>query len=230
MLGFLLTSLNRLAGHLWRWTFRHPILHKRAEKRKRKWIQNLEKGMLQDSTRGLHDIEPAFTSGGITYYQFRDDLKVPAVRMFRAQQYYREMMMGVDREFLDTFAKTMRELLNMGKLGDAFSLVQKLGERNEAVFEPDMVYKLASCLYFDASEDPYDYDPDYALEKVARWKKEPVERFFLSLPHNELIPSTEQFGTDTQSYVEGMGLKKSELYRIMLGISETNPGKKSTTG
>jgi hypothetical protein len=76
----------------------------------------------------------------------------------------------------------------------------QLKQRLDWVVVPDQVYKLASIVYFDASESPTHYEIGYAREKIARWKAEDVDAFFLQKPIQELIPFLNGFVGSFKSY------------------------------
>jgi cell shape-determining protein MreC len=61
------------------------------------------------------------------------------------------------------------------KSTDLFELMKlnnQLSERLEFIYDTDLVYKLASVVYFDEKENPEDYDWTYNQKKIDKWKKD----------------------------------------------------------
>ena len=150
-------------------------------------------------------IEYAFTCGGTKYYRFADITNLPYERGLMALHAYNEVQMRCDRAFLVRYADTIDKLLHEQKI-DIFK-IQKLNEvlkqRLELVAETDLMYKLASIVYFDKSENPAVYEPAYAEKKIAKWRKDKgVHDFFMQKPLLELMPFSQSVTTDLDTYSE----------------------------
>ena len=150
-------------------------------------------------------IEYAFTCGGTKYYRFADITNLPYERGLMALHAYNEVQMRCDRAFLVRYADTIDKLLHEQKI-DIFR-IQKLNEvlkqRLELVAETDLMYKLASIVYFDKSENPAVYEPAYAEKKIAKWRKDKgVHDFFMQKPLLELMPFSQSVTTDLDTYSE----------------------------
>ncbi len=153
-----------------------------------------------------HTLVPAFNLGGIQYYEFSDTNMAPSSRMFSALDFYNEFNMRCTREFLVATMKAIRTNLN-GKNGqvdfvEVAKLVLQVEERLEFIHEPETAYKYASVVFIDENEDPYNYDFKYNQEKIARWKKETPESFFLSMPVKKLFPHLSLSEADLKTYLQ----------------------------
>lgn len=165
-------------------------------------------------------IEYAFTSGGRKYYRFADIANLPYERGLMAADVYNELEMRCDRDFLIKFVDTMEDLLHQQRI-DIFT-INKLNEilkhRLQMTTHVDLLYKLASVVYFDKTENPYVYEPAYAEKKIAKWRKDKgVQDFFMQKPLLELIPSLENVNTDLDTYSamqKEIELMQSECLRI----------------
>lgn len=118
---------------------------------------------------------------------------LPYVRGNQATLFYKEVQMGVNRDYLMWFLDEMDKILNPSEhklnLERLYTLKNVLKEKVTYIFDPDLIYSLASVVYFDQHEDPYKFNLDYSKKKVARWKKnESVESFFLRQPIKRLTP------------------------------------------
>lgn len=165
-------------------------------------------------------IEYAFTCGGTKYYRFADIANLPYERGLMAADVYNELEMRCDRDFLIKFVDTMEDLLHQQRI-DIFT-INKLNEilkhRLQMTTHVDLLYKLASVVYFDKTENPYVYEPAYAEKKIAKWRKDKgVQDFFMQKPLLELIPSLENVNTDLDIYSamqKESELMQSECLRI----------------
>lgn len=71
------------------------------------------------------------------------------------------------------------ESVNIGK---PLTIAQEVKYRSEWLFEPDALYRLASCVYFTLDEDIRYYDWEYNKKKITSFKKKQMlYYFFMSL-------------------------------------------------
>lgn len=140
-----------------------------------------------------HAIKPAFRCGGVQYFEFDDINNLLCGRAFQAMDYYNELGMKATREYLEAHCAAIEDTLNADeiKLTNILQLTMQLRERLEMIFSPDIMYKIASVVYFDDTEKPYSYDDAYGRKKIEHWKAHDIDDFFLLKPIRELIPSLE---------------------------------------
>jgi hypothetical protein len=157
-------------------------------------------------TQKEYSIEPVFEIGGTVYYQTSDIAKTSCLRGLTAISFYQELQMRCDREYLLAATEAMHNILHNpnGNKIDVFKLdtiVQQLRERLTWAVDIETVYKLASVVYFDDTEDPDYYDAPYNEEKIKKWKEaEGVNAFFLRKPISDLIPFLSLSEIDIASY------------------------------
>ncbi len=118
-------------------------------------------------------IEFAFQAGGESYYKFNDLANMPYERAFTSVDFYTEMQMNVDYAYLKQHVKAVREILTKNKINvfDVHKLNEQMAERLDMIRSANLMYKLASVVYFDKNENPSVYDAKYNIEKIKRWKK-----------------------------------------------------------
>ena len=148
-------------------------------------------------------IEYAFTCGGTKYYRFADISNLPYERGLMAVNIYNEVEMRCSRQFLVRYADTIDQLLHEQKI-DIFK-IQKLNsilkQRLTMAVDTELLYKLASVCFFDKSENPAVYEPEYAAKKIAKWRKDKgVRDFFMQKPLLELMPYLQNVDTDLDTY------------------------------
>lgn len=71
-------------------------------------------------------------------------------------------------------------------LGNALELLSHMKHLTELAFEPDTMYRLASVIYFDDTEDLRTWDKKHNEEKITAWKENGTLDFFYSKPFSEL--------------------------------------------
>ena len=173
---------------------------------------------LKSAPKSNHTIVPAFTIGGVEYFQFDDAFNLPYLRGLTTITYFREMQMNCDRELLlahcdakENISKKLLEAFNIqaGKMNltkifdlqkESIALDMQLKERVTMITDPDLIYKLASIVFFDKNESPYNYEHSYNLKKIEFWKKhKTMHDFFLSMPVQKLVPFLKTLPQDTLS-------------------------------
>lgn len=159
-------------------------------------IKQLLKGKpkLKNFTESKHVIKPAFECGGIQYYEFDTTANLPFKRGLKFISIYNELDMKCDRFYLEKHVEAVENIFSGKKVGiDEMMKIRQLNtqmkERLKMIFHEDLVYKVASVVFFDENENPNDWEWKYAMEKIERWKKaEGVQDFFLREPIQKLIP------------------------------------------
>lgn len=173
------------------------------------FLKNIFKKSSRFNSDGLI-ISVAFTVGGREYLQADSIYNLPYQRGMGAVKIYEEMKMKCDYEYLKAYATAVNNLLtgNQIKLPEIVQLKRlndHLNERLNIAVDPDLVYKLASVVYFDRTESPFEYDAEYAKKKIAFWKKHmSVEDFFLQRPLQMLIPYLKSPEITTRTYLEAI--------------------------
>lgn len=148
----------------------------------------------------------AFTIGDRHYFRFDDPMNTPYDRALKCLVYWKELDMNCDRAFIKAHTEAIDNMLLKGKftikdLLTIKTLNDQMKQRLELPKEPDLLYKLASVVFFDQFENPIVYEFKYGESKIRHWKKETeLTDFFLSRPLRELIPSLENYGENLQMY------------------------------
>lgn len=151
-------------------------------------------------------IEFAFESGGTKYYKHTVEANIPFKRALKVISIYNELDMKCTKGYLQKHTQAVKNLLAKPKFttSDLFEIAKlnnQLTERLEFIYDTDIVYKLASVVYFDANENPEDYDWTYCAKKIEKWKKDKsINDFFLSMPISELVPFLKDFNLNFDSY------------------------------
>lgn len=153
-----------------------------------------------------HIIVYAFTINERHYFRFDDPLNTPYDRALKCLVYYKELDMNCDRAFIKAHTQAFDNALkqpsiNIDTLLELKRLNDQLKQRLELPKEPDLMYKLASVVFFDQNENPTVYEFKYGENKIKAWKKNTtLTDFFLSKPLRELIPYLEHAGENLEQF------------------------------
>lgn len=175
-----------------------------------------------------HEIALAFTHEGEDYYMFVNEQNMPAERAFSAMDIYEELDQRITRDYLEKMLEGIANALNKGDLSTSFKLVHFAQQRVKHITNIDILYKLASVLYFTKEENCYKYDREFNEKKIAKWKKSDIDAFFLKTPIKEFLPSFDGSTMNTKLYTLA---QNEDLMRGMELLSSTlsGSGKESDT-
>lgn len=181
------------------------------------WKKELSK---REEQKLKYRIDYAFTSGGTKYYRYEDIQNLPFERGLAALSIYNEVEMRCDRKFLKKYTDVVADLLRE-KTIDIYklnALNEMLQQRLSLTCDVDLMYKLASVVFFDKKENPLVYEQSYAEKKIEKWKKDmSVNAFFLQMPLKELIPFSTSAEIDLDTYSklnEEINALHSQLLRM----------------
>lgn len=167
--------------------------------------------------------ELAFGANGIEYYQFTDGgLPIYYNRFRNFQETMRkheewkvsEIILNEYLEMVQNFIKD-GSLTPDRRLAEIERLTTMLNWRREQSNDLMLVYELASIWFFDSSEDPAEYDINYAKNKIKIWcetKEIQVDgklypsllAFFLRTPLNRFIDFQDFSQVGTMTYLKKM--------------------------
>lgn len=118
--------------------------------------------------------------------------------------FYHEVNMRCSREYLLKHVEAISNILHNSNKIDVFgidALNNQMKERLDLVVDVDLLYKLASVVFFDELENPCLYEMEYNQKKIEQWKKNSsVGAFFLQQPIQELIPFLKSVEVDLDMY------------------------------
>jgi len=199
-----------------------------------KFIEKLKTILKQETkfpTSTKHITKFAFEVGGVKYYEFDTIANLPYKRAMKFFSVYDELSMKCDAFYLNAHVKAVKTILTGGKkvgleeMSKLLSLNAQLEERLTWVHSEDLVYKLASVVFFDANESPDDWEWQYALKKIEYWKQnESAASFFLHEPIVRLLPYlkdsqlTSPNYSDTQKKIDKAQLEK--LLQVLSGVQK----------
>ncbi len=166
----------------------------------KRWIKDKFKSFPKDIQ---YPIEEAFSIDGRTFYRFKDYFNIPYERGLKTITFYEEVRMKITYEYMQQHVEAVDKVLKSQKI-DVYKLKNLndiLKERLTWYVDTDILYKLASIVFFEKSEDPRTYDFKYNAEKIEFWKKHSsVTDFFLQTPLLELMPFIAELEQNLATY------------------------------
>ncbi len=122
------------------------------------------------------------------------------------------------RNHINNYIKAIHEQkeIDPRELSRAIGLLDEMEHRSTWYFEPTSLYKYASVVYFDLSEDIRDYDVIYSNKKIEHWsKKKTLFRLILK----ELMEGVENLLTlssnDFNYYISQIQEKKDKQQNLI---------------
>lgn len=178
-----------------------------------------------------HEVELAFVHEGVEYFKFVNEQNIPCERAFAALDVYEELNQRLTREYLESMFDGLKSALNKGDLVKAANIVEFARQRMEHVTNVEILYKLASVLYFDKNENCYSYDREYNEKKMARWKEDKdIAAFFLKTPLGDFLPSFDGSSMNIQLYTLAQNKENLRHLRFLLSeLSESGSSKETAT-
>lgn len=151
-------------------------------------------------------IEEAFVADGVQYYCFAKDSDMRYARYIFLQDFIQESQLRMTLEQAKKDNETMRAHLNGSKgtinIGKVLEILEIHRQQFDLAFEPDTVFRLASCLYFDDTEDLRIWDKQHNEEKIKRWKESHTIDFFFHRLFQELTGLRNISRIDLESYLK----------------------------
>lgn len=171
-----------------------------------------------------HIINYAFSIGVKHYFRFDDHLNLPYERALCSLVFYKEIELNIDSELLKAHVEAINNILMSQKID-----IYKIKELNDLMMQrlrlpkdPELMYKLASVVFFGADENPEVYEYEHGKRKIAFWKKNTsVGDFFLSMPLQELIPYLKHAGENLEAFSRLIkDVDQKHLNKVLPALSE----------
>lgn len=174
-----------------------------------------------------HEVELAFISGGMKYYKFVNEFKIPYERGVAAADIWAEFDERMDSKDHKSAYKSIIEYARKGDLVEVAKEAEFCLERMDNITNVDLMYKMASVLYFDESENCYGYDYEYNEKKRKLWQKDKdIDSFFLKTALVDYLPSSHGSKINTLEYTQEQ--RKQILNHLKHRLSILSEGSKKT--
>lgn len=186
-----------------------------------KWIKGLFKQKRNPKTFNIYHedfadkIEPAmdnegkhFEVDGIKYYRFKQDSYMPYGRYKMMTMFIKQVDLRMTPQilagFIDKIEKNISGEKGTVNLTKCYEALMAMKARLALTFEIETVYSYASVVYFDDTENLYDYDKKTNESKISRWREANTIDFFYMRPMNELFNLKNTSREDLEAFIKAI--------------------------
>lgn len=174
-------------------------------------------------------IEKVFQIDGKQYWKYKDISKVKNQRILVINDFYNELAMGTTRDMLLKHTEAIDKILTSSTI-DIYQMKKlnmQLQERLDMIHPTDIIYKIASVIYFTNDENHLDYDDLLGREKVALFKAQDKGNnkmsFFFGTLYKNIIGSTDISDKDLLTYMTvGSQINQEYMKNISTILSNKN--------
>lgn len=158
----------------------------------------------------LKDVEDkcqiAIKFNGVKYYNFKDSLDMPYGRYTYLASFLQAIELRMDLKTLNGYIELLEKHLSGGKgvvdIGKASITLMQLKTRTKILFDIELAYSLASCIYFTDNEPLNTYSIEHNKRKIAAWQEANALDFFMLMPVKELLGLRNLSMPDLMTYLE----------------------------
>jgi hypothetical protein len=150
-------------------------------------------------------IVPAVTIDGTRYYSFKDELDMPYGRYQYLATFLQAIELRMDLKTLNAYVDRIEAALSLDKgkikLGDAVIALTQLRTRTKILFDIELAYNIASCVYFTEDEILNSYSMEANKNKIEAWRRSGSLDFFMSQPVKRLLGLGDLSTSDLMIYL-----------------------------
>lgn len=184
------------------------------------WLEKKPKAWGSEST---YVIEPAFHDGVEQQYMMQDFRNIASGRGLACLDALEIWSMRLTADYLKQVIAKRKEIYKRPSfsVSDLMELKQIDNDLEERILFPiptaDVIYEFAARVFFEKKESLVAYDEEYGKVKIARWKKQNLPDFFLSIPINKLINLEPLSPIDSRQFLETLE-QIDEIHRSRLSL------------
>lgn len=143
--------------------------------------------------------------GGIKYYRFKQDTSMPYSRYKMLTMFIKMVDLRMTPQVLSGFIDKIENNISGEKgqinLTKVWEALMAMKARLALTFETETVYNYASVVYFDDTENLYEYDKKINDAKIVRWREANTIDFFYMRPMSELLGLSSISKQDLENYI-----------------------------
>lgn len=172
---------------------------------------------------------PGLVINGEQYYEFVNIADMPETRRQEYNSLREEAVMGITRELLVKTFDSILGHVDKGEVSKIASTAFIAKDMMLNITSKEILYKMASLVYFDEREDLSMYDLDYNNEKIQLFKKIENQGFFFGrLLDNGSKNTGDTLRPDIQKYLKESEVKEKAYLRLLSELID-NSVMNSTT-
>lgn len=142
---------------------------------------------------------------GVKYYRFKQDTMMPYGRYKYLEMFIKQVDLKMTPKillgFLDKIEQNISGEKGQVNLNKVYEATQAIRARVILTFEIETVYSYASVVYFDDTENLFEYDKKLNDAKIARWREANTIDFFYMRPLDELLGLRTISRQDLEAYI-----------------------------
>lgn len=143
---------------------------------------------------------------GIKYYRFKQDTSMPWGRYKMQSMFIKQVDLNMTKAVLKAFIDKIEANISGEKgavnLTKVYEAIMSMKARLALTFEIETAHSYASVVYFDDTENLYDYDKKHNEEKIKRWMEANTVDFFYTRPMSELFGLKDISKQDLEDYIK----------------------------
>lgn len=159
------------------------------------------------------------TVNGVNYYRFKDDLDMPYGRYIYLSSFLQSIELRMNLATLNGYIDQLEANLGGSKgkidVGGSVILLKQLKTRTKILFDEDLAYSLASCIFFTDDEELNTYSMEKNKKKIEAWRSSGSLDFFMLMPVRELLGLKGISVEDLMTYLEQTRPVITELNSLM---------------
>lgn len=157
--------------------------------------------------------------GGKDYYRYKDNIDMRYGRYMYLATFLQAVETRMSLEVLDAYLTQLETNLGGGKghidIGNSLITIKQLRTRTKLVFDEELAYNLASCVFFTDDEPLDTYAMEINKKKIEAWRSSGALNFFMLEPVRQLLGLTNLSETDLITYLNKTRPILEELRQAM---------------
>jgi len=145
------------------------------------------------------------TWGGKDYYRYKDNIDMRYGRYIYLATFLQAVETRMSLEVLEKYIEGLEANLSGGKghidIGQSLIILKQLRTRTRLVFDEELAYNLASCVFFTDNEPLDSYSMELNKKKIEEWRASGALNFFMLEPVRQLLGLTDLSEADLITYL-----------------------------
>lgn len=172
---------------------------------------------------------PGLIINGEQYYEFTNVADMPETRRQEYNSLREEAVMGITRELLVKVFDSILTYADEGKMSKVVTEAFLVKDMLLNITSKEILYKMASLVYFDEKEDLSVYDLDYNNEKIKLFKQIKNQGFFFGrLLDNGSKSTGDTLRPDIQKFLRESEAKEKAYLRLLSDLIDNSVLTSST--
>lgn len=174
-------------------------------------IKRLFKRLVPDKNITVYSVTerdkvvPAERWKGVQYYRYKDNVDMRYGRYIYLATFIQAVETRMSLEVLEAYLTQLETNLGGGKghidIGSSLIILKQIRTRTRIIFDEELAYNLASCVYFTDDEPLDTYSMEHNKKKIEAWRASGALNFFMLEPVRQLLGLTNISETDLIKYL-----------------------------